>query len=57
MDRRPNTTLSGMSASYALRYLLALFTVTMFLLPGFAYSLITPLARAPAGAWPSCSWW
>lgn len=26
-----------------MRYLLGLFTVTMFLLPGFAYSLITPL--------------
>lgn len=26
-----------------LRYLLGLFTLTMFLLPGFAYSLITPL--------------
>jgi hypothetical protein len=26
-----------------MRYLLGLFTLTMFLLPGFAYSLITPL--------------
>ncbi|HMQ30718.1 MAG TPA: MFS transporter [Chloroflexaceae bacterium] len=32
-----------------MRYLLGLFTATMFLLPGFAYSLITPLVLTFAG--------